>query len=66
MKITKKSDHAAALYQNVTKLERESHTYTLVDRYIASAGDKDFRDLIKEMAFFEAIFDSARKLNLAK
>lgn len=66
MKITKKPDHAAAMYQDLIELEREGHTHTLVDRYVASAGDKDFRDLIKEMAFFEAIFDSVKELSLAK
>ena len=64
MKITNKQSINAV--SNDIKREHEDHTHKLVDRYVASAGDKDFRDLIKEMAFFEAIFDSVRELNLAK
>lgn len=66
MKTTNKQTHRASTHHDVTRREREDRFRTLINRYVASAGNTDFRDLIKEMSFFETISDSVREHTLAR
>lgn len=54
------------MHRNMDKLEREGYSRTLVNEYVAFAGKREFRDLIKDMSYLEIIFDSRRQHKLSK
>lgn len=54
------------MYSNGDKLERDDYAHSLVDEYVAFAGKRDFRDLIRDMSYLEVIYDSSRQPKLAR
>ena len=71
MKTTETKTHQTSqaqipkMYQNVDKLERENYAGTLIDEYVAFAGKREFRDLIRNMSYLELVNDSKRQPSLA-
>ncbi len=53
-------------FQNGNKLKRDEYARALVDEYIASAGKREFKDLIIGMSYLEVIYDPNRQRKLVR